>query len=119
MFNDPEPTATTFSDIAASTDNQNKLFTSLTSFMSTLNFDGVDIDWDYPAADDRSGRVEDFVNFPSFIANLTSHLTSTGGRSGVSIALPASYWYLQHFDIVKLQDSVDFFNIISTYSLWI
>jgi GH18 family chitinase len=113
-FNDPGPTATTFHDLAASTANQNKFFTSLTSFMSTYNFDGVDIDWEYPAADDRSGQPEDFANFPTFIANLKSHLKSTGGRSGVSITLPASYWYLQHFDIVKLQVSVDFFNIMSS-----
>lgn len=115
-FNDPGPTARTFSDIAASTANQNKFFTSLTSFMSTYNFDGVDLDWEYPGADDRSGRPEDFVNFPIFVANLKSHLTSTGGRNGVTVTIPASYWYLQHFDIVKLEKSIDFFNVMSMYS---
>lgn len=112
-FNDPGATATTFSDLAGSTANQNAFFTSLTSFLSTYDFDGVDIDWEYPEADDRSGKAKDFANFPAFIANLKSHLLSTGGRSGLSITLPASYWYLQHFDIVKLQDSVDFFNMMS------
>ncbi|TEY52072.1 hypothetical protein BOTCAL_0260g00080 [Botryotinia calthae] len=62
--------------------------------------------------DDRNGRPADFHNFPSFIANLKSHLTPMG-RGGVSITLPASYWYLQYFDIEKLQKSVDFFNIMS------
>jgi GH18 family chitinase len=68
--------------------------------MSTYNFDGVNIDWEHPAADDYGGTPEDFDKF------LKSHLASTGGRSGVSITLPALYWYLQHFDIVKLQNSV-------------
>lgn len=46
--------------------------------------------------------------------NLKSALeTSGGGRSGLSLTLPVSYWYLQHFDIAKLQTSVDFFNIMS------
>ncbi|KAF7872921.1 uncharacterized protein EAF02_008992 [Botrytis sinoallii] len=41
-FNDAGLTATTFSDLEASLENQKKFFTSLTSFMSTYNFDGVE-----------------------------------------------------------------------------
>ncbi|KAL4775859.1 hypothetical protein BDW60DRAFT_225034 [Aspergillus nidulans var. acristatus] len=112
-FNDPGPTVTVFSDIARSEANQKTFFRSLISFMSTYNFDGIDLDWEYPVADDRSGRPEDFENFPKFIANLKKALKASGGRDGLSITLPASYWYLQHFDIVKLQNHVDFFNIMS------
>ena len=46
----------------------------LISFINTYGFDGVEIDREYPSADDRSGRVEDFANFPSFIANLKAAL---------------------------------------------
>lgn len=90
-FNDPGPTATTFSDIARSEENQKKFFKSLASFMATHNFDGIDLDWEYPGADDRSGRPDDFKNFPTFVANLKSALKATGGRDGLSITLPASY----------------------------
>jgi chitinase len=81
--------------------------------MSTYNFDGVDVDWEYPEADDRSGRPEDFANFSSFLKNLKAALKQSGGRDGLSITLPASYWYLQHFDIRNMKKSVDFFNIMS------
>ena len=91
-FNAPgQPTATTFSDIARSEDNQRSFISSLISFLATYNFDGVDLDWEYPVAPDRNGRGEDFENFPRFIANLKSALRSTGGRDGLSITLPASY----------------------------
>lgn len=40
-----QPTATTFSDLAASESAQKKFFESLLSFMETYNFDGVDLDW--------------------------------------------------------------------------
>jgi GH18 family chitinase len=106
-------TATTFSDLARSESNQRAFFSSLISFMSTYDFDGVDIDWEYPAAGDRSGRPEDFENFPKFIRNLKQALRSTGGRDGLSITSPASYWYLQHFDIKTLVKDVDWFNIMS------
>ncbi|KXG46667.1 Glycoside hydrolase, superfamily [Penicillium griseofulvum] len=115
-FNDPGPTATVFSDLARSKDNQDKFFNSLTSFLAKYDFDGVDLDWEYPAADDRSGREEDFENFPKFMANLKDALKKTAGRDGLSITLPASYWYLQHFDIVKLEKHIDFFNMM-TYDL--
>lgn len=120
-FNNPGPTATTFSDLAASPANQQKFFVSLISFMSTYNFDGVDIDWEYPAADDRSGRPEDFVNYPIFIKNLKLALASNGGgRNGLTITLPVSYWYLQHFDIVSIEPWVDWFNMMSydLHGLW-
>ncbi|KAH2843082.1 hypothetical protein KXW36_000311, partial [Aspergillus fumigatus] len=72
--------------------------------------------WEYPVATDRSGRPEDFKNFPKFLANLKKSLKASGGRDGLSVTLPASYWYLQHFDIVELVKHVDFFNMM-TYDL--
>lgn len=44
-FNDPGPTQTTFSDLAASSSNQKTFFASLITFMVNYGFDGVDIDW--------------------------------------------------------------------------
>lgn len=45
-MNDPDQaTATTFSDLAASSEAQQAFFASLISFMTQYGFDGVDIDW--------------------------------------------------------------------------
>ncbi|EAT83645.1 hypothetical protein SNOG_08477 [Parastagonospora nodorum SN15] len=44
-FNDPGPTATTFSDLAASVPRQKVFMESLLAFMSTYGFDGIDLDW--------------------------------------------------------------------------
>ncbi|SCO82657.1 related to chitinase [Fusarium oxysporum] len=112
-FNDPGPTATTFSDIARSQVNTEKFANSLRRFITRYNFDGVDLDWEYPGAEDRSGRAEDYKNFPIFLRRLKAILKSSSGRDGVSLTLPASYWYLQHFDINAIQKHIDFFNIMS------
>ncbi|THC90472.1 hypothetical protein EYZ11_010063 [Aspergillus tanneri] len=112
-FNDPGPTATIFSDLAASEEKQKKFFKSLVSFMSTYGFDGVDLDWEYPEDIDRNGRPQDYKNFPKFMANLKKTLNQTPGRNELSITLPASYWYLQHFDLKALSKHITFFNIMS------
>jgi chitinase len=48
----------------------------------------------------------------TFLANLKAAL----GSHGLSITLPSSYWYMQHFDIVHLANYVDWFNLM-TYDL--
>jgi protein MAK11 len=75
--------------------------------MAKYGFDGVDIDWEYPVADDRNGRPEDFANFAPFMANLKAALRSTGGRAELSPTIPTSYWYLQHFDLKNLAKHVN------------
>ncbi|KAL6786532.1 putative class V chitinase [Trichoderma sp. SZMC 28012] len=113
-FNDEgQPTRNTFSNIANNPQNQKAFIKSLISFMSTYDFDGVDLDWEYPEAPDRGGIGADYNNFPKFLSNLKSSLKATGGRDGLSVTIPASYWYLQHFDIKKMAKIVDFFNVMS------
>lgn len=84
--------------------------------MSTYGFDGVDIDWEYPVAPERSGKPADYANYVSFLANLKNALGSAGHSYGLSITIPSSYWYMQHFDIVGIAKQIDFFNLM-TYDL--
>ncbi|QIW94573.1 hypothetical protein AMS68_000091 [Peltaster fructicola] len=116
-MNDPDqPTAKTFSTLAGSQSAQQAFFKSLVNFLSTYGFDGVDIDWEYPVAPERSGNDVDFANYVSFLKNLRNALGSGGKKYGLSITLPSSYWYMRNFDIVALADVVDWFNVM-TYDL--
>jgi chitinase len=106
------PTATTFSDLVNAPEHrQQAFFTSLTLFMQTWGFTGVDIDWEYPVDHDRNGRASDFKAYPRFMKRLKSALS--GYKYGLSVTLPTSYWYLQHFDLENIQPSVDWFNVMS------
>lgn len=89
---DDQPTRWTFSDIARSITAQDTFFDSLVTFLKKHDFDGVDIDWEYPVAPDRSGRPEDFENLVTFLRRLRERLYSLGpnrhGRPyGLSITL--------------------------------
>ena len=86
-MNDPGPTRTTFSDLAKSTTAQDAFFESLISFMQTHGFDGVDLDWEYPAAEDRGGIPEDFDNFVTLLKRLRQRLNATGKKYGVTLTL--------------------------------
>jgi chitinase len=52
--------------------------------MATYNFDGIDLDWEYPVADDHGGRPEDYKNLPILLKNLKTALKATRGRPGDS-----------------------------------
>jgi chitinase len=113
-MNDPDqPTHATFSPLAASQDAQNKFFRSLISFMQTYGFDGVDIDWEYPVAEERSSTPADFVNMVTFLKRLRQAMDASGHKYGLSITIPSSYWYLQHFDIKEIAKTIDWFNMMS------
>jgi GH18 family chitinase len=99
-----------FSTMVSSSANRQAFITSLRNFMQTCGFDGVEIDWGYPAADDRGGVAADYSNFPTFLAELRA---SFGSGLGISVTLPSSYWYLQNFDVLDIEPSVNWFNFTS------
>jgi chitinase len=109
-FTDPGPTQTAFSTMSSSSDNRQEFINGLIQFMSTYGFDGVDLDWEYPGADDRGGNTQDTANFVSLAAEMRA---AFGNKYGLTITLPTSFWYLQHFDLVGLQKSVDWFNVMA------
>ncbi|KAI0124098.1 family 18 glycosyl hydrolase [Xylariales sp. AK1849] len=112
-FTDPGPTRSAFSDMSSSAGNRKQFIDGLISFMDHYGFDGVDLDWEYPQADDRGGITADKANYVSLVKELRS---AFGNRYGISITLPTSYWYLQHFDLAAIQPNVDWFNFM-TYDL--
>jgi len=59
--------------------------------------------------DDRGGMPEDTANFV-LLSKEIKEIFSTMGY-GYSLTLPASFWYLQHFDLAGLQPHVDWFNM--------
>ena len=52
------------------------------SFMRNNGFDGVDIDWEYPAADDRGGNAADTANYVSLVKEMKAAFNRKyGGQS--------------------------------------
>lgn len=116
-FTDPGPYRSAFSDMASSSGNRQTFISGLIKFMDSYGFDGVDIDWEYPVADDRGGKSGDSANYVLLVQELKA---AFGSKYGVTVTLPTSYWYLQHFDLKAMLDHVDWFNLMAydLHGIW-
>ena len=75
---------------------------------------GVDLDWEYPGAEDRGGKKEDTKNFVELIKDIRREFDKSGGGYGITFTIPASYWYLRHFDVSgMIQAGADWANLMS------
>ena len=118
-----------FSDAALTADSRRTLVKSCVdmfikgAFASGLShpgiFDGIDIDWEYPAVMGNSSnyRPEDTVNFTALLAEFRAQLDAQGAADGKSylltIAAPAGKDKYSKIEIGKIHPSLDFVNIMS------
>jgi GH18 family chitinase len=115
-FNDP-PTQNYFSNMASTHPNRQKFISSLIDYLEKYGLDGVDINWEYPAALDRGGRPEDTNNFVFLLSEIREAFDRHNPGWEATITIPTSYWYLRGFDLPGLQKYVSYFNLMS-YDLY-
>ncbi|KAJ7140504.1 hypothetical protein C8R43DRAFT_892711, partial [Mycena crocata] len=112
-FNDP-PTSNIFSELVGSDANTATFISSTLNTLQAYGFDGIDVDWEYPAAYDRGGAPADKANYVTFMSKVKAAFKPRG--YGLTFTAPSSFWYLQHFDLPGLMQYADWVNIM-TYDL--
>ncbi|KAF2258641.1 glycoside hydrolase [Lojkania enalia] len=112
-----QPTRKAWSDLARSRKNRRTFCLSAILFMRTYGFQGIDLDWEYPGATDRGGRDEDTENFVTLVKDMKALI---GDTFGLSVAIPATFSYMQFFDPKAMEPYVDWFNLMSydLHGLW-
>nr|CAD91890.1 chitin-binding protein [Babjeviella inositovora] len=94
-----------------------KFANNVVNFLNKYNLDGLDFDWEYPGAPDILGIPADDPkngnNYLNFLILVKAMLPA--GKT-LSVALPASYWYLKAFPIYQMHNYVDYF-IYMTYDI--
>ncbi len=80
-----------------------------------LGFDGVDINWEFPGFGglNFNGSVDDFDNFAQLMEDIRARI---GADKLLSAAFSASTAKLEGFDWKRLDQSINFFNMM-TYNL--
>lgn len=81
--------------------NRQVLAANIVKFIVDNDLEGVDFDWEYPGAQDIPGVGPDALdsgeNYAQFLKLVREQLPKD---KSISMALPASYWYLKGFDPV-------------------
>ncbi|CAG8898521.1 unnamed protein product [Penicillium egyptiacum] len=95
--------------------NREKFANHVVDFVKKYDLDGIDFDWEYPGATDIPGVPGGEGETESYLEFLKLMKERLGGKS-LSIALPASYWYLKPFPVEKMAKYLDYF-IYMTYDL--
>ena len=99
--------------VASTAPNRAVFIDSLVSFMRKYGLDGVDIDWEYPAATDRGGIKADTDNYVLLMSEIQETFARENPGWEATVTIPTSYWYLRGFDITRLQKYVSWFNVMS------
>lgn len=115
-FSTGENTFQLFRD-ATNAANRDTFVTNAVAFLKENELDGLDFDWEYPGAPDipgvPPGSPAEANNYLEFLNKLKAKMPA--GKS-ISVALPASFWYLQTYPVVWMQYFVDYF-VYMTYDL--
>jgi GH18 family chitinase len=88
--------------------NRENVAKNIADFVRSDGLDGLDIDWEYPAAQDLpdipSAPRNEGELYLEFLKSLKRLLLD----KSVSFAAPAGYWYLKGFPINQIASVVDY-----------
>ncbi|MDC3415937.1 glycosyl hydrolase family 18 protein [Aquibacillus salsiterrae] len=112
-----------FSDVAQSDESRTIFANSVVDFLTTYQFDGVDIDWEYPVGGGKPGnksRPEDKQNFTLLLEDIRKALDAQTKKDGndylLTIAAGSSNKHASNLELEKIAEYVDYIQLM-TYDI--
>ncbi|HHV30008.1 glycosyl hydrolase family 18 protein [Acetivibrio mesophilus] len=109
-----------FSDVALTEESRTIFADSCVEFIRTYQFDGVDIDWEYPVSGGVATNIrrpEDKQNFTLLLKCLREKLDAAGEEDGKSylltIAAPAGSYNIKNTEPELYHKYLDFINVMT------
>lgn len=109
-----------FSDVALTNESRQQFARSCVDFMLKYGFDGIDLDWEYPAGGGHPAnleRPEDPANFILLLAEVRRQLDEQGTRDGghylLTIAAPAGENQITPVVWEQVQQHLDWINVMA------
>lgn len=109
-----------FSDAVLTPASRAQFAQSIVDFVDLYEFDGADIDWEYPVAGGLPSitrRPQDRANFAAFLIELRQRFTAravlTNKTYLLTIAAAANPAYLQNYDWQQIVPVLDWVNLMS------
>jgi len=95
-----------FGEMAASDAARHRYLREVVDFAKQYNYDGVDIDWEFPKKGQEALLVQ-------FVKELHGALQTWRKDAVITMAVPAAYWSGQYFDVPKLVPYINYWNVMS------
>jgi len=103
-----------FKDIVASDQAMNHFVETSINFLNKYNFDGLDLDWEYPGCPDRGSKPAHKQAFTKLVQTLSAAYKKLDKPLLLSAAVAAGKWYAsQAYEIPKIAEALDFINLMS------
>jgi len=99
--------STRFSPMVADPERRAQFVDSAVRFLRTNHFDGLDLDWEYPAFRD-GGKSADRENYAELVKELRTEFETEANKTGrprllLTMAVPAGLEYIDKgYDVPKL-----------------
>jgi chitinase len=109
-----------FPAVAASATARTNFANQCVELIKDYDFDGIDIDWEYPGYSDHSGTPQDKLNFNLLLDEMRLKLDElgsvTGTYYGLTAALPCGPSHIDNMDIPHVANVLDEL-LLMTYDL--
>ncbi|EFN68745.1 Chitotriosidase-1 [Camponotus floridanus] len=107
-----------FSPMVADSERRREFVKNAVKFLRQNHFDGLDLDWEYPAFRD-GGKPRDKDNYANLVQELYEEFERESSKTGrprllLSMAMPAGIEYIDKgYDVPRLNEYLDFVNLLS------
>lgn len=87
-------------------ESRKQVASSILKVLEENGLDGIDMDWEYPTSSDKT-------NFTLLMQEIYTTLKKANKNYIVSIAIPAGTWLDSRYELSKLNNCIDYFNVMS------
>ena len=106
-----------FPTLASTAEGRSAFANNCVRLIREYEFDGIDIDWEYPGYADHSGTEADTVNYSLFLKEIRDKLDELGDETGrfygLTAALPCGPDLIAKIEVDKVKDYLTELNLMT------
>lgn len=103
-----------FPTLAGSAVSRSNFCSNARALIKQYNFDGIDIDWEYPCYEEHAGTADDAQNFVLLLAELRDSLDAiVGDKKLITLAIAGGSYHGKDYLVEQFHPDVDYISIMT------